>query len=319
MTQTRKRQRLGTAGAEGEISKLHALYADYTPSADPRHQFVEALIAAGIPPSNPGEIVADGAIHRIHIEGDKRGSRNGWCVLFAGRIPCGAYGSWRAGVSGTWRARQAVTPIEQEELHRRMESARAARKAELHRRHEEAAARAARLWREAYPADPTHPYLVRKRVQPHRARQIGDRLVLPVFDFGRRIRSLQFIDLEGGKRLLTGGAKQGNVIPVDGRMPGASRVLVCEGWATGATLAEAEPGALVLAAIDAGNLEPVAIAARREWPDTEIVVCCDADPVGVAKGRAAAIAAGALVAVPEFPEGAQGSDFNDLAKELAHG
>ncbi|MGN8159505.1 hypothetical protein ACS8YF_12625, partial [Salinisphaera sp. SWV1] len=77
------------------------------------------------------------------------------------------------------------------------------------------------------------------------------------------------------------------------------------------------PSALVLAAIDAGNLKEVSTGARNKWPDTEIVVCADADDIGREKGRAAAIAAGALLAIPEFPAGAEGSDYNDLANLAA--
>ena len=51
-----------------------------------------------------------------------------------------------------------------------------------------------------------------------------------------------------------------------------SRLIICEGWATGCTLAEDKSDALVLAAIDAGNLKPVAIAARCRWPLEELVI-----------------------------------------------
>jgi putative DNA primase/helicase len=102
------------------------------------------------------------------------------------------------------------------------------------------------------------------------------------------------------------------VIFVAGEIAHAPRVLIAEGWATGATLSDMNPDALVLSAIDAGNLHPVATEARRAWPDRELVICADADPVGKAKGRAAAISASALIAVPEFPEGTEGSDWNDF-------
>jgi putative DNA primase/helicase len=90
-----------------------------------------------------------------------------------------------------------------------------------------------------------------------------------------------------------------------------------EGWATGATLAEAEPEALVLAAVDAGNLEAVAVGARRRWPNLPMVICGDADPAGTEAATRAARAAGAEVAFPEFPPGATGTDWNDLAAVLA--
>jgi putative DNA primase/helicase len=128
--------------------------------------------------------------------------------------------------------------------------------------------------------------------------------------------------------LLSGGRKHDCVIPVTGKLADIAsfayehppRVVICEGWATGCTLAEDEPGARVLAAVDAGNLVPVAIAARHCWPSTEIVIAGDDDRLtegnpGATKARAAAIAANGLLALPEWPENAPESltDFNDLA------
>lgn len=74
-----------------------------------------------------------------------------------------------------------------------------------------------------------------------------------------------------------------------------------------------EPGSIVLSSIDAGNLEPVAIAARRRWQDAELVICCDFDEIGRTKGEEAARAAGATIMTP--PEGLplEISDWNDYA------
>lgn len=212
---------------------------------------------------------------------------------------------------------KAPSEEDRELLRRRADEARAARLVETARQHEEAAGRAAWILRQCGPAPADHPYPIAKQVSPGNAR-IGreNRLVLPVTDLQGNLWSLQFIGPDGGKRFLRGGRIRGCMIPVAGEMPGASRILLCEGWATGMTLAAVEPDALVLAALNAGNLEPVAVAVRRQWPDTEIVVCCDADPVGIEHGRSAAIAAGAQVAIPEFPAGVEGSDFNDLAAAM---
>ena len=59
------------------------------------NQFQAELLANGITP--PNEIIADGKLHRFHIEGDKSGSKNGWYVLHLGDVPCGIYGSWKKG------------------------------------------------------------------------------------------------------------------------------------------------------------------------------------------------------------------------------
>ena len=44
--------------------------------------------------------IADGPIHRFHVEGDRRGSRNGWYILFPDDPPAGAFGSWENGDGG---------------------------------------------------------------------------------------------------------------------------------------------------------------------------------------------------------------------------
>ena len=145
-------------------------------------------------------------------------------------------------------------------------------------------------------------------------------------DFTGKLFSMQFIGVDGGKRLLSGGRKRGCFIPVDGDIEKDSRVIICEGWATGCTLAEDEPAALVLAAIDAVNLEAVSITAHHRWPTAELVIAGDDDRMtqgnpGATKARAAAIVSGALLALPQWPTDAPESlsDFNDLAAWLAGG
>jgi putative DNA primase/helicase len=182
--------------------------------------------------------------------------------------------------------------------------------------HLAAAERALRIWNAAGPADTGQEYLRRKRVEPHGARQWNGLLCLPVVDFERVLWSLQFIEANGSKRLLRGGRKARNHIPVQEPAEPA-RLLLCEGWATGATLAEAEPEALVLAAIDAGNLAAVAVGARDRWPGLPLVICGDRDTAGIEAANRAARASGAMVAFPVFPPGATGTDFNDLAAVMA--
>lgn len=286
----------------GGMAAWGALYAN------PVRDFLGAMADAGIPAHDPADIVADGRLHRYRVEGDKPGSLNGWFVLYLDGIPSGVFGSWRAGFSQTWCARNRadLSPGERAELARRMEAARAARDAEQRQRHAESAARAADLWAKSRPADPHHPYTVKKNVRTHGARQLGARLVLPVTTVAGSLVSLQFIAADGGKMLLAGGRKRGCCIVV-ADPPNPSRVIVCEGWATGASLAEADPAARVLAAVDAGNLMPVAVAVRDHWPNADIVIAGDADDVGRRAAHAAAHAAGGLVLIPSI----EGQDWND--------
>lgn len=271
------------------------------------------MAAAGLSPPalEPGRLV------RFPGVGKPPTNRAGWAFLFADQR-AGAFGCWATGVHEIWhdQSRGYLSRDERETLRRQVAEAKRQADAERAERWANAAGRARDIWRNARPADPGHPYLARKAIRPHCARQSGTRLVLPVCDFNGALHSLQFIGPDGGKLLLAGGRKRGFFIPVHGRR-GAERIIVAEGFATAATLADAEPGALVLAAIDSGNLEPVAVAARQRYPAAEIVIAGDCDRVGIEKGRAAAIACGGRLAIPQFPPGVPGSDFNDLVAAVS--
>ena len=285
-----------------------------------------ALLNADIEPHNLDTLLAalpgaDGKLLRFPTASKPR-SKNGWLIAYHDRgLPFVVVaGDWSTGAETKWIADtgETLTDAERRELKRRMADAKQARETEQASQWEQAATRAARVWHDSVPADQGHPYLLRKRTEPHSARQQGRDLVLLLTDFTGKAWSLQTIDEAGGKLLMAGGRKAGNFIAVGGPDYPA-RVLICEGYATGCTLAEIDPAALVLAAVDCGNLKAVATGARNRWPAADIVVCGDDDRQtegnpGATNARAAAIAAGARYALPEWPPAAplNLSDFNDL-------
>lgn len=276
--------------------------------------FIAAMREGGIVPHDAGEIVADGNLCRFRIAGDKPSTKNGFCALHLDGIPAGHFGSWKLGISQTWRA-GASTPMTSEErrtIFRKIEQDKVRRAFHEQERHAGAAMRAVSLWAKAQPAQPSHPYLARKGISPGTARQQNDALMLSIVNFSGRMTGLQFIGADGTKRMLSGTAKRGNFITCSNQAT-AARVLICEGFATGRTLAAMEPDSIVLAAIDAGNLEPVAIAARRRWQDAELVICCDFDEIGRTKGEEAARAAGATIMTPPDGLPLEISDWNDYA------
>ena len=285
-----------------------------------------ALLNAGIDPDNMDALLsglpnADGKLIRFPTA-SKRRSKNGWLfALFDRGLPiCVTAGDWSNGAEARWFAESGETLSDDErlKLKRRLADARQARETEQAKQWEQAAIRAARRWHSCIAADPNHGYLLRKGIQPHNARQQDRELVLLLTDFSGKAWSLQTIDEAGGKRLMAGGRKAGNFIVVGGPDYPA-RILICEGYATGCTLAEIDPAVLVLAAVDAGNLQAVTTGARNRWPTADIVVCGDDDRQtegnpGATNARAAAIAARARYALPEWPPAAplKLSDFNDL-------
>lgn len=193
-------------------------------------------------------------------------------------------------------------------------------------RQAKAAAKALTLWESAPPCA-EHPYLTGKGVLAHGVRvfqgelTIGGQncrgnLLIPLRDSVGTVRSLQFLTDDGQKRFLPGGAKQGHFFLIPGEACGPSRWLVCEGYATGASLHEAT-GLPVAVAFDAGNLLAVAKSLREQYPEAALVICADNDTAttgnpGLRKAADAARAVGGLLAAPVFADPHTGTDFNDL-------
>lgn len=181
-----------------------------------------------------------------------------------------------------------------------------------------------RVWRSSQPANPEHPYLVRKRVGAFGIRQTGYDLIIPIRNISGQLQSLQYI--YPVKREINGkltdkqifGSKRGNFHHIGRPSTPTDTVYVCEGYATGATLHQIT-GQCVVIAFDAGNLERVGQAIRTRYPQAELVFAADND-VGVITGnienpgihyaRQAAIACNGYLITPKTNHKA---DFNDLA------
>ncbi|BBF66701.1 MULTISPECIES: toprim domain-containing protein [Acidithiobacillus] len=278
----------------------------------PTNEVLSDMAACGLTPSKPDTIEFDTpGIVRYHVQGDKPGTRNGYWRGFSDGRPAGIFGSWKTGQTHHWvHGASTATDADRE----RIRAIQREREQEQEARHAAASAKAISIWADAAPADPAHPYLQRKGVAPGIARQRGDMLILPIVDFPGPLRGIQTISPTGEKRFTKGMHKQGGFIPVNGKKPEpGKRLLICEGWATGQSLAALSPEAVVLAALDCGNLQAVAVEARRRFPQIDLVVAADADEIGMAKAKAAAVASHAKWIWPRFPKDApEGlSDFND--------
>lgn len=273
-----------------------------------------------------GQIYADGKIHRIKCAGDK--ARDSWYVLHAGPPRAGAYGSWRLGVKETWCEKQPkeMTETQWAAVRKHWEVVDTQRKREERERQETAQAIAARLYDRAKPAEPKHPYLLAKGVQPHGdLRQTRDGvLLLPLRDSESELHSVQLIAADGTKRFLSGGRVRGCFFSITDKSDGPQ--VLCEGYATGASIHEAT-GYAVVCALSCGNLVAVAQSMRERWPDRELIIAADNDAWPNANGKSkpnagldaankAALAVRARVAVPAFAgldTSSRPTDFNDLA------
>ena len=183
----------------------------------------------------------------------------------------------------------------------------------------DAAMRQAReRWIAADPTYTSHPYLEAKGIRPNGTRLDGAHILVPLHGLDGKIQSLQTIDPAGHKLFCSDLPTAAGMFVIGQKIAeAAGPVLVCEGFATGATLHEAI-GHTVVVAFNAGNLAKVAERLMSAYPAVRWLVAGDDDrqkPTNV--GREAAIqAAGVLrcdAIFPVFPEGHDGTDFNDMA------
>lgn len=276
-------------------------------------QFKRVISDAGF--KAPGCIVGNGKIQRFSSSG-KRGDCAGWYVYRDGELPIGYFGDWRTGYKRIWRP-DLGRPLNRREhdLYKMtVVSVRQQHLIEEAKRHESAATKASIMWMAGVESASDFPYLEKKHVQNYGVRLLDGLLLVPMRDTKGRLWSLQTITKTGEKRFLAGGRKKG-LFHLVGEL--SDRLVICEGYATGASIHEAT-GLPVAVAFDAGNLESVAFNLRAVLGKTVIHVAADNDAystanIGLIRARVAAGIAGGRLLVPRFTDAStKPTDFNDL-------
>ncbi len=284
--------------------------------------FIQAIKEAGLEP--PNNIGLDGRFHRF--SSDRRPSdKPGWYVL--NDLPdcaiVGAFGCWRNGLKKTWSSVE-ISRLSEEKQRQVKEAIKdSIQKAEDECKilQEKTSKDAETLWEKSKPADPTHPYLIKKKVSPLDLRQNRrdgkDVLLVPLRDLDGKLWSLQRIYPDGKKLFLKDGRSSGLMHTLGDPTP--TRI-IAEGFSTGASIHEAT-GHCVHIAFNCHNLKTIAESIRKAHPDTDLVIAADDDwktegNPGLTKGTNAARFVKAKLAIPTWPENQRGekdTDFNDLA------
>jgi phage/plasmid primase-like uncharacterized protein len=334
-----------------------------------KNQFLAAMATRGLSSPPDKELVADGKWHRCDTSKGGAGNSNGsYLLCLDGPAPQGFYQNWQDGEGvSCWRGDRdrPLTESEQAELERYQEQKRKEYEEDAAARRKDAARTAQSYFTadvqmgliqdesgqlvDIQPALEKNPYVQRKGITLPLRELVGlgksGNLWVPMFAPGEdRPVNVQFINDDGSKFFLTGGQTNDCyfVFPGD---PG--RIILTEGFATGASIAQAT-GATVVVTFSARNLPRVASIIRREleasdarlrkmheqvheetgvqpeqprrYNDTVIIIAADDDwrtegNPGLMAGIRAARAADALITVPIFgPERKdKQTDFNDLA------
>lgn len=276
--------------------------------------FRSALASAGIPIQVP--LKDDGVLHRY--KGGEDREPNSWYVLYPPNpVSAGAYGCHKRQIHEKWKDGNGhIDPKTLAECQKKWREAEVQRVKDEQERHERTAGRAKELFDNAEKVV-SHLYLEAKQVGAHgNLRLVDGDLFMPLSDVSGKIWSAQTVDALGDKLFMPGGRVTGCMFWVYKRKLGP--ILVCEGYATGASLYEAT-GFSVCCAMNCGNLLAVCKDVRRQYPDRQIVVCADDDwktegNPGLTKGTAAAESVKGLLISPKFPDGFKEArtDFNDL-------
>jgi putative DNA primase/helicase len=305
------------------------------------HELLDDVLAqlrdAGLDPDTPLEI---GVRTRCKANGDQGKARTGFYVIYEhhndGRtFYAGAFGSWREGSKGDFHKLKPVGGRMSEEdrkvIKARIDATKKREAAKQAARHARAGRRAAAMWK-TLPERGRSAYLERKQVTAlgvRFGRKPGTALV-PMLNVRDQVVGLQILfdqpDEDGlSKRYWPPGLQKEGAFCLIGPHPEPGEaVLLCEGYATGASLHLAT-GMCVAIAFDAGNLMPVAEAMRERYPGRQFVFCADDDwkttnakgepwNPGQEKAENAAAVVGGRVVMPLF-EGEREdkwTDFNDL-------
>jgi putative DNA primase/helicase len=159
----------------------------------------------------------------------------------------------------------------------------------------------------------SHEYLTKKQVGNYGVYFKDGELLIPTCDIDGNVHGMQRITKSGLKLFQKDQAIKGMMHKIEGN---DSVIYIVEGYATGASVHMAT-GNTVFCAFNAGNLKDVARDVRRKNPDTPIVIAGDDDTKtvgnpGRTKADEAAHASGSASLFPKFPDGTEGSDWNDL-------
>jgi len=269
--------------------------------------FKTAMLDAGIIP--PDVVIADGSLHRFKND---QGKLNGWYRLHADGVAAGAFGDWKQHIKERWKmdgAFKKLTDAEKQDFAIERHRQSLIRQAEEKARHETAIQKAAYIWNRSAPIT-NHQYLIRKKVKAHNVRCYRGALVVPLYDETGLLVSIQFISDDGTKRMMKGGKAQGSCCFIGDSidLTRNDTILICEGWATGASLFEAT-GHFTIVAFSSGNLTAVALSTRKHHQANEIIICGDNDASGVGQiaARSSALAINGKYIIPATP----GHDWND--------
>ena len=268
---------------------------------------------------------------RYQVEGDKGGETSGeycvhsdgWAAGYAKNFRTEEYCEWSfdinelRGYSSYVKLYDQAKTKEFKEYAEQVKQQRETREAEEAR---EVLKQVMRSWNTAPDCNTcTHEYLRNKSVGHYGIKEYNKQLMIPLRDINNNLKSIQFIRASGEKRFYPDADAAGAFFEINLAKAANDKnavILLCEGYATGATLHDIT-GCPVVCAMNCHNLVKIAPLLREKFKENKIIVCGDNDYKTKGNpGRTAAVNAVNLAGldgfiIPEFKRKDKGTDWND--------
>lgn len=278
-------------------------------------QFIDYMSANNCAPAKAADIIATGQDEYFRIAGDKKDKRGGYCLTIDGDFGYANFINFKTGDKGSWHSKKSfkgLSEAERAEIKARIAASDALKKEQREKQHADKATDARDLWDKCQPAT-QHPYIERKGVGYYNAKTDGNDLILPMYATDGKLWAYQRITPDGGKWYQQGARKNGLYCPIAQGTPVKDTLILCEGFATGASIRMAYPNIPVIVCFDAYNLIHAAQALRTKYKAARIVFAADNDAseTGQKRAQQAAVKVSGFVAYPEAVD----TDFNDVMKE----
>ena len=255
---------------------------------------------------------------------DKTNERSGWYVYnqLDADFVC-LYGNWRTSLEQKFTSYNTneMTVAQKRDLQVKVEEAQLRREEAKKTKQDEVALYVKDKFAKAGKVK-EHKYLTDKRVENHGLRLTStNNLMIPLHtiikssDTGllvSRIRSLQYIFPDGTKKFASGGEVRGNIFLIGVEhhlLPTLETLVICEGYATGASIYEAT--GLPCAVVFSANFCLTATTRLRVITNSKFLLALDNDTSGVGEKCANEVASAVSNCMVRLPSVI--GDFNDLA------
>ena len=261
-------------------------------------------------------LIDDGELHRVPVEGDKRGKTSGSYTFHSNGVVSGFVENFKTGKRSNWSSKEAslLTDKQRREQHQQIQYKKPQKALQTQASYDAVAKHCQSQWQQFTEATNDHAYLQAKGVQAFGLRCDNNRLLVPLRNSQGELRAWQSITPNGDKLFVKGGRKKGHYHAIGNP---TEVIYICEGYATGATI-HTLTGHFVAVAFDANNLLPVAEQIKAKYPSITLVIAADNDHtkehnIGLEKATQVASKLGIKLVTPTFEKHQQGSDFNDMA------